>query len=58
MNIRYYLDPEDGLPHIYQHNVGEEEIEDVLERPGEDRPGKNGSRIALGKTQDGRYLCD
>ncbi|MBV5323224.1 DUF4258 domain-containing protein, partial [bacterium] len=25
-------------------------------QPGEDRPGRDGSRIALGKTMDGRYL--
>ncbi|HEO64711.1 MAG TPA: DUF4258 domain-containing protein [Spirochaetes bacterium] len=56
MNIRYYLDPENGLPHIYQHNVSEQEVEDVLKRPGEDRPGKTDSRIALGRTQEGRYL--
>ncbi|GMT49836.1 MAG: hypothetical protein IEMM0008_1375 [bacterium] len=56
MNIRYYLDPEDRLPHIYQHNVGEQEVEDVLKRPGEDRPGKDGSRIALGQSRSGRYL--
>jgi len=31
-------------------------VQDVLERHLEDRPGKEGSRIALGKTQAGRYL--
>jgi hypothetical protein len=29
---------------------------DVLEAPGEDRAGRNGSRIALGQTSSGRYL--
>jgi hypothetical protein len=29
---------------------------DVLEKPGEDRPGREGSRIALGQTSAGRYL--
>ena len=24
MNIRYHVDPETGLPHIYRHGVGEE----------------------------------
>jgi len=39
VNIRFYIDPETGLPHIYNHDVEEEEVEDVLESPGEDRPG-------------------
>lgn len=56
MNIRYYIDPETGLPHIYKHNVSENEVEDVLLKPGEDRLGKEGSRIALGQTSAGRYL--
>jgi hypothetical protein len=29
---------------------------DVLRNPGEDRPGREGSRIALGQTRDGRYI--
>lgn len=29
---------------------------DILERPGEDRPGNDGSRVALGQTDEGRYL--
>ncbi|MBU4374814.1 MAG: DUF4258 domain-containing protein [Euryarchaeota archaeon] len=56
MNIRYYIDPETGLPHIYNHNVSENEVEDVLLKPGEDRPGREGSRIAVGQTRAGRYL--
>lgn len=56
MNVRYYIDPETGLPHIYKHNVSEEEVEDVLLKPGEDRPGREGSRIAIGQTRAGRYL--
>jgi len=30
--------------------------EDVLRKPGEDRPGKENSRIAIGQTRAGRYL--
>ena len=56
MKIRFYIDPETGLPHIYRHHVGEDEVEDVLKKPGEDRPGKENSRIAIGQTQGGRYL--
>ncbi len=56
MNIRFYLDKETGLPHIYNHEVIEKEVEEVLLRPGEDRPGKENSRIAIGQTRAGRYL--
>ncbi|MSS72031.1 MAG: DUF4258 domain-containing protein [Candidatus Latescibacteria bacterium] len=56
MNIRFYIDPETGQPHIYKHHVQENEVEDVLARPGEDRPGKEGSRIAIGQTRAGRHL--
>ena len=56
MNIRYYIAPETGLPHIYKHNVSENEVEDVLLKPGEDRLGREGSRIVLGQTNAGRYL--
>ena len=56
MEIRYYVDPETGLPHIYRHGVEERDVEDVLRRPLEDRPGREGSRVALGRSQAGRYL--
>ena len=56
MNIRYYLDPATGQPHILEHGVDENEVEDVLETPGEDRPGRDGSRIVVGQTRAGRYL--
>jgi hypothetical protein len=56
MNIRFYLDPSTKAPHIYNHNVEEHEVEGVLNRPGEDRPGRDGSRVAIGQTQAGRYL--
>ena len=56
MKIHYYIDPETGQPHIYTHNVSEDEVEDVLLKPGEDRSGKDGSRVAIGQTRTGRYL--
>ena len=56
MLVRFYLDPQTGLPHVYRHSVTEEEVEDVLASPGEDRLGREGSRVALGQTQAGRYL--
>ena len=56
MNIRFYIDPETSLPHIYSHEVDESEVEEVLIRPGEDRPGREGTRVAIGQTRNGRYL--
>ena len=56
MKIRFYIDAQTGLPHIYNHDVREYEVEDVLIKPREDRPGKENSRIAIGQTRGGRYL--
>ncbi len=56
MNIRFYIDPETKQPHIYNHDVNEKEVEDILKKPGEDRPGRDGSRICIGQTKGGRYL--
>ena len=56
MNIRFYSDPETGLPHIYNHGVIEDEVEDVLMNPGEDWLGRRKTRNILGQTQNGRYL--
>ncbi|MDE0685540.1 DUF4258 domain-containing protein [Candidatus Poribacteria bacterium] len=56
MNIRFYKDPETGLPHIYNHGVTEDEVEDVLLNPGENWQGRRKTRNALGQTQSGRYL--
>ncbi len=56
MQIRFYLDPDSGEPHLYRHQVTETEAEDVLRRPIEDRVGREGSRVAIGQTRNGRYL--
>lgn len=56
MKIRFYIDPGTGLPHIYLQASGGCEVEDVLIRPGEDRPGQEGSRVATGQTRAGRML--
>ena len=56
MNIRFFIDPQTDVPHIYEHRVSEEEVEEVLLNPGEDRPGKEGSRVALGRTSAGKFL--
>ena len=56
MNVRFYVDPETGEPHIYRHGVTEDEVTDVLQNPGEDRPGQEDARVAIGQTRAGRYL--
>lgn len=55
-NVRFYMDPASGVPHLYRHQVSEEEAEEVLSRPLEDRPGHDGARVAIGQTHAGRYL--
>lgn len=56
MKVRFYIDPATDEPHVYGHSVDEDEVEDVLARPMEDRAGRDGVRIALGQTEAGRYL--
>jgi hypothetical protein len=56
MNLRFYIDPETQIPHIYRHGIDEGEVEDVLRKPGEDRPGRESSRVAIGQTRAGRYV--
>jgi hypothetical protein len=56
MRLRFYLDSRTGQPHIYGHNVTESEVEEILIDPGEDRLGDEGARIAIGRTESGRYL--
>ena len=50
VNVRFYLDAATGQRHIFHHGVEEEEVEDVLANPGEDRPGRDGARVAIGRT--------
>ena len=38
------------VPHIYGHDVEEREAEKVLSNPGENRPGREGLCVAVGKT--------
>ena len=56
MQIRYYIDPHTKRPHIAGHGVSEQEVEQVLLTPGEDRPGAEGARVAIGQTTAGRFL--
>ena len=35
VHLRFYLDPATGVPHIWNHEVDEAEVEEVLRRAGE-----------------------
>ena len=56
MKVRFYIDPTTDLPHIYNHQVDEAEVKDVLANSDEDRPGTKDSRVAIGRTAAGRIL--
>ncbi len=56
MEVRFWNDPETGLPHIYNHGVMEDEERQVLRRPGLDYPEQRKARARLGQTTAGRHL--
>ena len=56
VEIRFFPDPATGEPHIYGHDVSEDEVEEVLAWPGEDLPAQRGARSIIGQTSAGRYL--
>jgi hypothetical protein len=56
MEIRFYIDPDTGLPHIEAHGVDEAEAADVLRKPVEEIAGRGGSVVAIGQTRAGRWL--
>ena len=56
MEIRFYDDPETGLPHIYEHDITEEEVWQVLHGRGDDLRGRDDSRVKIGQTAAGRFL--
>ena len=56
MDIRFYIDPDTGLPHIEAHGVDEAEAVDVVRKPVEEISGRGNSVIAIGQTRGGRWL--
>jgi uncharacterized DUF497 family protein len=56
MELKFFIDPETGQAHIYNHGVTEAEVRQVLARPGLALKGTESSRFALGQTEAGRYL--
>ena len=56
VEIRYYFDPDTGEPHIYNHGVTEDEVDQVFHSIGDDLPAANNARMKLGQAYNGRYL--
>ncbi len=56
MVVRFFIDPETGRPHVEDHNVAPSEVLEVLRGSSDQRPGREGTRIADGQTLHGRYL--
>ena len=54
--IRFLIDADTGRPHLDQHGVSEAEARQVLRNADQDYDGREGSRIAAGQTDAGRYL--
>ena len=54
--LRFYVDPDTLEPHILRHGVTEEEVQEVLSDPIEDRWGARAARVVVGRTRTGRFL--
>ena len=57
MELRFYEDPETGMPHIYGHGVTEDEVRQIFACAVESLKIEDNKRMALGKTFGGRHLC-
>lgn len=57
MEIRFNKDRESGLAHCYsQHDVSEREVIQLLRRPGDLFRRGDGTLVAEGQTNAGRYV--
>lgn len=56
MELRFWNDPEAGAPHIFEHGVTKEEVQEVMRRPGLDFAESRNARARLGQTVAGRHL--
>jgi hypothetical protein len=56
MDLRFFIDPRTDEPHIHRHGVDEDEVREALAAALEDRQGREGSRVAIGVTESGRFL--
>jgi len=56
MVVRFFIDPDTGLPHIEQHGISTSEVLEVLRGSSYHGPGREGTRVAEGQTLNGRYI--
>ena len=56
MHIRFYIDRETQLPHLFKHDVSEDEAIEVFGSSTEHLHADRGAFMALGQTHAGRYL--
>jgi hypothetical protein len=56
MELRFWKNAETHLPHVFDHGVTEEEVRQVLARPGLNLPAGANARSIVGQTSSGRYL--
>ncbi len=56
MRLEFYVDPETEAPHIFRHDVREEEVAEVLVGDGVRWQVGDGKVVVVGKTGDGRFL--
>ena len=49
MDVRYHVDLDTGLPHIFGHGISKEEVEQVLQGLGDDVPARRDSRMKAGR---------
>jgi hypothetical protein len=56
MTLRFHIDPETDLPHIYRHGVREDEVFEVLDAPGSVIHSRRQTQTVVGQTRAGRYL--
>ena len=56
MNLKFFIDPATHELHIFNHGVTEEEASEIVMDPIEDQRSRNNTRIARGKTENGRFI--
>jgi len=57
MDYRFYKEPDSGLAHCYAaHGVKERDAIEVLRQPGQRLERTDGSLVAEGQTEAGRFL--
>jgi hypothetical protein len=56
MYVRFHIDPVTGEPHIYEHDVAEAEVLEILRTSTDRGPAGTGGKQAIGQTRLGRYL--